>query len=136
MPDVLRSAQFVFGRTGGLHAAGLFDAQGHLVVQREDVGRHNAVDKIIGWALLNGHLPLSDYVLLVSGRGGFEIVQKAIAGGIPIVASVSAPSGLAVRLAREMGLTLVGFLRGKRFIVYSSENRLSLAEETTVAQAI
>ena len=128
MPDLLRTAQVVFSRTGGLHAAGLFDAQGQLVVQREDVGRHNAVDKVIGWALLNGLIPLSRYVLLVSGRGGFEIIQKAIAGGVPIVASVSAPSGLAVRLAREMGLTLVGFLRGKRFIVYSGENRLSLRD--------
>lgn len=133
MPDVLRSAQVVFGRTGGLHAAGLFDAQGQLMVQREDVGRHNAVDKVIGWALLNGSIPLSKYVLLVSGRGGFEIIQKAIAGGVPIVASVSAPSGLATRLAREMGLTLVGFLRGKRFIVYSGENRLSLTDSNQVS---
>jgi len=124
MPDTLRAGQVVFGRTGGLHAAGLFDVRGQLVAQREDVGRHNAVDKIIGWALLNGRLPLSEYGLLVSGRGGFEIIQKAIAGGVPLVASVSAPSALAVRLAREMGLTLVGFLRGKRFIVYSGESRL------------
>ena len=128
MPETLRNAQFVFGRTGGLHAAGLFDAQGHLVVQREDVGRHNTVDKIVGWALLNGRLPLSEYVLVVSGRGGFEIIQKAIAAGVPLVASISAPSALAVRLAREMGLTLVGFLRGKRFIVYSGEDRLSSSD--------
>jgi FdhD protein len=132
MPDLLRTSQVVFSRTGGLHAAGLFDAQGQLVVQREDVGRHNAVDKVIGWALLNGCIPLSNYVLLVSGRGGFEIIQKAVAGGVPILASVSAPSGLAVRLAREMGLTLVGFLRGKRFIVYSGENRLSLPDSDQV----
>jgi FdhD protein len=132
MPDLLRTSQVVFSRTGGLHAAGLFDNQGQLIVQREDVGRHNAVDKVIGWALLNGSIPLSKYVLLVSGRGGFEIIQKAVAAGVPIVASVSAPSGLAVRLAREMGLTLVGFLRGKRFIVYSGEHRLSLSDSDQV----
>jgi FdhD protein len=128
MPDTLRRDQVVFGRTGGLHAAGLFDAQGQLVVEREDIGRHNAVDKIIGWAVLNGRIPLSEYVLLVSGRGGFEIIQKAIVAGIPVMASVSAPSGLAVRLARQMGLTLVGFLRGNRFVVYSGEDRLLLAQ--------
>jgi FdhD protein len=128
MPDTLRREQVVFGRTGGLHAAGLFDAHGQLVVEREDIGRHNAVDKIVGWALLNGRIPLSEYVLLVSGRGGFEIIQKAIAAGIPVLASVSAPSGLAVRLARQMGLTLVGFLRGNRFVVYSGEDRLLLSQ--------
>jgi FdhD protein len=133
LPETLRGAQAIFGRTGGLHAAGLFDTRGELVAQREDVGRHNAVDKVVGWALLEGRLPLSEYVLLVSGRGGFEIIQKAIVGGVPVVASVSAPSGLAVRLAREMGLTLVGFLRGKRFIVYAGEERLSLAGAELVA---
>ena len=102
LPETLRGAQAIFGRTGGLHAAGLFDTRGDLVAQREDVGRHNAVDKVVGWALLEGRLPLSEYVLLVSGRGGFEIIQKAIVGGVPVVASVSAPSELAVRLAREM----------------------------------
>ncbi|MFY9853836.1 MAG: formate dehydrogenase accessory sulfurtransferase FdhD, partial [Terracidiphilus sp.] len=123
MPEALRSEQAVFSRTGGLHAAALFDATGQLIVLREDIGRHNAVDKIAGWALMNGHLPLSHRVMLVSGRGGFEIAQKAVAMGIPILASVSAPSSLAVKLARELGLTLVGFLRGSRFIVYSCEFR-------------
>ncbi len=119
LPDTLRSEQAVFGRTGGLHAAALFDAQGRMLAMREDIGRHNAVDKVVGWALLNGQLPLSRYGMLVSGRGGFEIVQKAIAAGIPLVASVSAPSSLAVKLARELGLTLIGFLRGRRFVVYA-----------------
>jgi FdhD protein len=123
-PDILKAAQSIFDRTGGLHAAGLFDAQGKLVVLREDVGRHNAVDKVVGWALLAGRLPLSDYALMVSGRGGFEIIQKALLAGVPLLASVSAPSSLAVRLARETGLTLVGFLRGRRFLVYSGEERL------------
>ena len=123
-PDSLKAAQSIFDRTGGLHAAGLFDAQGKLVVLREDVGRHNAVDKVVGWALLTGRLPLADYALMVSGRGGFEIIQKALLAGVPLLASVSAPSSLAVRLARETGLTLVGFLRGRRFLVYSGEERL------------
>jgi FdhD protein len=123
MPETLRTEQEVFSRTGGLHAAALFDAGGRLIVLREDIGRHNAVDKIAGWALLEKKLPLSRYVMLVSGRGGFEIVQKALAAGIPILASVSAPSSLAVKLARELGLTLVGFLRGRRFVVYSGEFR-------------
>jgi FdhD protein len=124
LPERLRSAQRVFGRTGGLHAAALFDAAGDLLVLREDIGRHNAVDKVAGWALLGGHLPLAEHVLLVSGRGGFEIVQKALVMGTPILASVSAPSSLAVQLAREMGLTLAGFLRGQRFVVYAGEPRL------------
>ncbi len=123
LPEVLRSDQAVFSRTGGLHAAALFDASGKMVALREDIGRHNAVDKIVGWALLEGHLPLSRHVLLVSGRGGFEIAQKALAAGIPVLASVSAPSSLAVKLARELGLTLIGFLRGRRFVVYSGEFR-------------
>lgn len=123
LPEILRSEQAVFSRTGGLHAAALFDGEGKLLALREDIGRHNAVDKIVGWALAEKRLPLSAHVLLVSGRGGFEIVQKSLAAGIPILASVSAPSSLAVKLARELGLTLVGFLRGRRFVVYSSEFR-------------
>ncbi|HEV8524174.1 MAG TPA: formate dehydrogenase accessory sulfurtransferase FdhD [Terriglobales bacterium] len=129
LPDKLRAAQTIFGRTGGLHAAGLFSTEGELLALREDVGRHNAVDKIVGWALLEGRLPLSDCLLMVSGRGGFEIVQKALAAGLPLLASVSAPSSLAVRLARELGLTLVGFLRGRRFIVYAGEERLKIPTE-------
>jgi FdhD protein len=127
LPEKLRATQAIFGRTGGLHAAALFQGDGELVVLREDIGRHNAVDKVIGWAFLQGKLPLAGYALLVSGRGGFEIVQKALSAGIPLVASVSAPSSLAVRLARELGLTLVGFLRGRRFIIYSGEQRLAMA---------
>ena len=129
LPDKLRAAQTIFGRTGGLHAAGLFSTEGELLALREDVGRHNAVDKIVGWALLEERLPLSDCLLMVSGRGGFEIVQKALAAGLPLLASVSAPSSLAVRLARELGLTLVGFLRGRRFIVYAGEARLKIPAE-------
>lgn len=129
LPETLRKAQSLFGKTGGLHAAALFDARGELAVVREDIGRHNAVDKVIGWALLGGHVPLSESGLLVSGRGGFEIVQKAIVAGVPMVASVSAPSSLAVRLSREMGLTLVGFLRGQRFVVYAGEQRLGIGAE-------
>jgi FdhD protein len=125
LPESLRASQAVFGRTGGLHAAALFDAKGELQVLREDIGRHNAVDKVVGWALLNGQIPLSNSVLLVSGRGGFEIVQKAIVAGLPVVASVSAPSSLAVQLARELRQTLVGFLRGRRFVIYAGEERIT-----------
>jgi FdhD protein len=124
LPEKLRSAQANFSRTGGLHAAGLFTASGELLVLREDIGRHNAVDKVTGWALDRGSIPLSGHILLVSGRGGFEIVQKSIVAGLPLLASVSAPSSLAVRLAREFGITLIGFLRGQRFVAYSGEERL------------
>jgi FdhD protein len=125
LPGMLREVQAVFDRTGGLHAAALFDTAGALLDIREDIGRHNTVDKIIGHALLDASLPLSQHLLFVSGRGAFEIVQKALVAGVPIVASVSAPSSLAVDLAREHGLTLIGFLRGQRFIVYSGEERLA-----------
>jgi len=133
MPSTLRAKQAVFGRTGGLHAAALFDRRGELLVLREDIGRHNAVDKVIGWALLGGRVPLSDHVLLVSGRGGFEIVQKALAAGIPLLASVSAPSSLAVQLARELGLTLVGFLRGRRFVINAGEECIAASASAPVA---
>jgi FdhD protein len=123
LPAAIRAQQAVFERTGGLHAAALFDADGTLIALREDIGRHNAVDKVIGWAMHETRLPLAESILMVSGRGGFEIVQKALAGGVPVLASVSAPSSLAVQLAREMGMTLIGFLRGRRFVVYAGASR-------------
>lgn len=125
LPDRLRCSQEVFEATGGLHAAGLFAPDGTLELAREDIGRHNAVDKVIGAAALRGRLPLADRILVVSGRAGFEIVQKAAAAGIPILCSVSAPSSLAVELARETGMTLVGFLRGASFNVYAGEDKLT-----------
>jgi len=121
----LRSGQGVFERTGGLHAAGLFDAHGEVVAVREDVGRHNAVDKVVGRMFLDGRLPASEMLLVVSGRAGYEIVQKSIGAGIPVLAAVGAPSSLAVALAREFNQTLVGFLRGERFNVYSGHQRLT-----------
>jgi FdhD protein len=126
MPDRLRAGQQAFDRTGGLHAAGLFTAGGDLVCIREDVGRHNAVDKVVGWALRESRLPLSGHVLLVSGRASFELVQKAAMAGIPVLAAVSAPSTLAMDLAAESGLTLVGFLRGATLNVYAGANRVAV----------
>ena len=123
--DVLREGQGVFDRTGGLHAAGLFDATGKLLCVREDIGRHNAVDKVVGRALLDGNLPASRSILVVTGRAGYEIVQKSISAGIPVLAAVGAPSSLAVALAREFNQTLFGFLRGDRFNVYAAPERLT-----------
>lgn len=125
--EVLRSGQGVFDRTGGLHAAGLFTSEGRLVSLREDIGRHNAVDKVVGRALLDDRVPAADSILVVSGRAGYEIVQKSITAGIPVLAAVGAPSSLAVALAREFNQTLVGFLKGDRFNVYSAPERLSPA---------
>ena len=125
LPERLRERQSLFARTGGLHAAGLFSLTGELLEVREDIGRHNATDKIVGTFLMRGELPLSDRLLMVSGRTGFEIVQKAFAAGIPIVASVSAPSSLAVALAETGGVTLVGFLRDRRFNVYANPHRVA-----------
>jgi FdhD protein len=128
LPNRLRSAQKNFDSTGGLHAAGIFTAAGELVVAREDVGRHNAVDKVLGFGLQHGLLPYSQHVLMVSGRSSFEIMQKALAGGVAIVAAVSAPSSLAVQLARDSGQTLVGFLRGDRMNIYTHRRRVAFAE--------
>jgi FdhD protein len=126
LPDRLRGHQKAFDRTGGIHAAGLFTASGELLVVREDVGRHNAVDKVIGWASRDGRLPLTGHVLVVTSRASFEITQKAYLAGIPMLAAVSAPSSLAIHLAEEVGMTLVGFVRAPRLTVYSGSRRTGI----------
>jgi len=128
LPDALRAAQAAFERTGGLHAAGLFETDGRLVAIREDVGRHNALDKVIGSRVMANELPLWDRLLMVSGRVSFEIVQKAAVAGVPVICAVSAPSDLAVRLANRLGVTLIGFLRGDGFNIYSHDNRVDLRD--------
>jgi len=129
LPEQLHTAQRIFSSTGGLHAAALFDTQGKLLSVREDVGRHNALDKLIGAAFLSNQLPLTNPIVLVSGRSSFEIVQKCLTASVPIVCAVSAPSSLAVALAKEFGITLVGFLRGKRFNIYTGKERIHFEEK-------
>ncbi|GAC1316027.1 MAG: formate dehydrogenase accessory sulfurtransferase FdhD [Chloroflexota bacterium] len=126
LPAQLRSAQGLFHTTGGLHAAGVFDAHGRLLAVREDVGRHNALDKLIGWALMGGWLPLDQHIVLVSGRASYELLQKCLVAAVPVVCAVSAPSSLAVAIAREFGMTLVGFLRDERFNVYAGFERVHM----------
>jgi len=134
LPEKLRNAQSDFARTGGIHAAGIFDANGELKIAREDIGRHNAVDKAIGRAFLDGSLPLDRHLLLVSGRATFEIVQKALAAGIPIIAAVSAPSTLAVSFARESNQTLIGFLRPPSFNIYAHIERVIFTQHGQIAK--
>jgi len=124
LPDRLRKAQTTFAKTGGVHASGLFTRDGELIVVREDVGRHNALDKLIGWALGEGRIPLNDYILVLSGRISYELVQKAVAASIPMIAAVGAPSSLAVEIAGKFNLTLVGFLRPDTMNVYAHPERV------------
>ncbi|MBD2435977.1 formate dehydrogenase accessory sulfurtransferase FdhD [Nostoc sp. FACHB-110] len=126
LPDKLRSAQGIFSMTGGLHAAAVFDVNGNLLNVQEDIGRHNALDKLIGSALLSDELPLNHHIIMVSGRSSFEILQKSLVAQVPIVCSVSAPSSLAVSIAQEFGITLIGFLRGERFNIYTGRERINI----------